>query len=218
LNHASPIVAKLASSQAILRTDRLVLRPLQQDDALIVQKLAGEKDVASTTRLIPHPYPPGAAEEWIGTLPEQYERAEAITWGVAMQDGPLLGTIRLVLCTSDNNAELGYWIGKPFWNNGYCTEAARAVIAYGFDVLGLERIFANYFARNPASARVLIKLGLQQEGLLRRHRRKFGRYEDLIVCGLLKSEYQKLKRKCTSMASAEDRPTPPVTAKSLLEQ
>jgi len=212
LNHSPPIVAKLASTQAILRTDRLVLRPLQQDDAPIVQKLAGEKDVASTTRLIPHPYPPGAAEQWIGTLPEQYERAEAITWGVAMQAGPLLGTIRLVLCASDNNAELGYWIGKPFWNNGYCTEAARAVIAYGFDVLGLERIFANYFARNPASARVLIKLGLQQEGLLRRHRRKFGRYEDLIVCGLLKSEYQKLKRQGTGSSSGERLPTPQVVS------
>ena len=111
-----------------------------------------------------------------------------------MHDGPLLGTIRLVLHAADNNAEIGYWIGKPFWNNGYCTEAARAVVAYGFDVLGLERIFAHYLARNPASGRVLIKLGMQQEGLLRRHRRKFGRYEDLIVCGITKAEWQKQKR------------------------
>ena len=65
------------------------------------------------------------------------------------------------------------------------------MVDYGFRVLGLERIYANYLARNPASGRVLHKLGLQQEGLLRRHRRKFGRYEDLVVCGVLKSEWEK---------------------------
>ena len=189
-----PIAARLAPVQAVLRSDRLLLRPLTPDDAPLVQKLAGEKDVASTTRLIPHPYPPGMAEQWIASLPELYQRAEMINWGVTMNGGPVLGTIRLTLNPADNHAEMGYWIGKPFWNNGYCTEAARAVVVYGFDVLGLERIYANYLARNPASGRVLHKLGMQQEGLLRRHRRKYGRYEDLVVCGLLKSEYQKAKK------------------------
>ena len=205
MSSVTPIVAKLSPDQAILRTERMLLRPLSLDDAPIVQQLASEKDVASTTRLIPHPYPPGMAATWIAALPELYQRAEMVVWGVAMGEAPLLGgsllggsllgTVRLTLYPVDNHAEMGYWIGKPFWNNGYCTEAARAVVNYGFDVLGLERIYANYLARNPASGRVLHKLGMQQEGLLRRHRRKFGRYEDLIVCGLLKSEYQKLKKR-----------------------
>jgi RimJ/RimL family protein N-acetyltransferase len=207
LSLAPPIAAKLAPDQAVLRTDRLVLRPLTQEDAPLVKKLAGEKDVASTTRLIPHPYPPGMAEQWIATLPGLYERAEMINWGVTMNGGPVLGTIRLTLNPADNHAEMGYWIGKPFWNNGYCTEAARAVVGYGFDVLGLERIYANYLARNPASGRVLHKLGMQQEGLLRRHRRKFGRYEDLVVCGLLKPEYQKLKK-----LNASTQPESPLTS------
>jgi len=202
----TPIVAKLSPDQAILRTERMTLRPLTQGDAPIVQQLASEKDVASTTRLIPHPYPPGMAATWIAALPELYQRAEMIVWGVAMDEGPLLGTVRLTLYPVDNHAEMGYWIGKPFWNNGYCTEAARAVVSYGFDVLGLERIYANYLARNPASGRVLHKLGMQQEGLLRRHRRKFGRYEDLIVCGLLKSEYQKLKRRPASPPRTDVQP------------
>lgn len=187
----------------------MVLRPLALDDAPIVQQLASEKDVASTTRLIPHPYPPGMAAIWIAALPELYQRAEMVVWGVTMQGGPLLGTVRLTLYPVDNHAEMGYWIGKPFWNNGYCTEAARAVLTYGFDVLGLERIYANYLARNPASGRVLHKLGLQQEGLLRRHRRKFGRYEDLIVCGLLKSEYQKLKKRPATPVQPAEANLPP---------
>lgn len=186
---------KLAPEQAVLRTGRLVLRPLTLADAPIVERLAGEKDIASTTRLIPHPYPPGMAEQWIATLPELYQKAEMVNWGIALDGGPLLGTIRLTLNQIDNHAEVGYWVGKPFWNNGYCTEAARAVVAYGFDVLGLERIYANYMARNPASGRVLAKLGMQQEGYLRRHRRKFGRYEDLIVCGITKAEWQDAKKR-----------------------
>ena len=202
------MIAKLSPDQAILRTERMTLRPLTQGDAPVVQQLASEKDVASTTRLIPHPYPPGMAATWIAALPELYQRAEMIVWGVAMDEGPLLGTVRLTLYPVDNHAEMGYWIGKPFWNNGYCTEAARAVVSYGFDVLGLERIYANYLARNPASGRVLHKLGMQQEGLLRRHRRKFGRYEDLIVCGLLKSEYQKLKKRLASPPRTDVQPAP----------
>ena len=189
-----PLAKKLAPEQATLASPRLTLRPLSLDDAPIVARLAGEKDIASTTRLIPHPYPPGMAEKWILALPEMYQRAEMVNWGIALADGPLLGTIRLTLNPVDNHAELGYWVGKPFWNNGYCTEAARLVVAYGFETLDLERIYANYMARNPASGRVLIKLGMKQEGLLRRHRRKFGRYEDLVVCGILRSEYQKQKQ------------------------
>jgi [ribosomal protein S5]-alanine N-acetyltransferase len=208
LNHA--LTRKLAPEQPTLTTERLVLRPLAPGDAPTVERLAGEKDIASTTRLIPHPYPPGMAEHWIGTLPELYQRAEMINWGIALDGGVLLGTIRLTLNPVDNHAEMGYWVGKPYWNNGYCTEAARAVVAYGFDKLDLERIYANYMARNPASGRVLAKLGMVQEGLLRRHRRKFGRYEDLIVCGIVRSAWQQHKKQAVRQPQASLPPAGPV--------
>lgn len=200
MNQTPALNRKLAPEQPLLKTQRLVLRPLTLADAPTVERLAGEKDIASTTRLIPHPYPPGVAEHWISSLPELYAKAEMINWGIVMDGGLLLGTIRLTLNPVDNHAEMGYWVGKPFWNNGYCTEAARAVVAYGFDKLDLERIYANYMARNPASGRVLAKLGMVQEGLLRRHRRKFGRYEDLIVCGITRSEWQLHKRRTAAVA------------------
>ena len=203
------VSTKLAPEQPVLRGERLMLRPLAPSDAPIVERLAGDRDVASTPRLIPHPYPPGMAEQWLAALPELYQRAEAINWGISLDGGPILGTIRLVLNPADNHAEMGYWVGKPFWNNGYCTEAARTVVAYGFDVLSLERIFANYMARNPASGRVLAKLGMIQEGLLRRHRRKFGRYEDLIVCGITRSEWQLHKKQTAAVSREPPSPAPP---------
>ena len=83
MNHLAARHRKLAPEQPVLHDERLMLRPLTLADAPIVERLAGEKDVASTTRLIPHPYPPGMAEQWIGSLPELYQRAEMINWGIA---------------------------------------------------------------------------------------------------------------------------------------
>jgi RimJ/RimL family protein N-acetyltransferase len=175
--------------QPILNTPRLILRELTLADAPAVHRLAGEREVAATTRLIPHPYPEGLAEVWISGLADRYAKGENASFAITLKDGPLIGAIGLLINLGDNHAELGYWIGKPFWNQGYCTEAARAVVAYGFESVNLQRVFANYFAINPASGRVMAKLGMQPEGVLRKHRFKWGEYVDLIVCGLLRDEY-----------------------------
>jgi RimJ/RimL family protein N-acetyltransferase len=175
--------------QPILNTPRLILRELTLADAPAVHRLAGEREVAATTRLIPHPYPEGLAEDWISGLADRYAKGENASFAITLKDGPLIGAIGLLINLGDNHAELGYWIGKPFWNQGYCTEAARAVVAYGFESVNLQRVFANYFAINPASGRVMAKLGMQPEGVLRKHRVKWGQYVDLIVCGLLRDEY-----------------------------
>jgi RimJ/RimL family protein N-acetyltransferase len=86
-------------------------------------------------------------------------------------------------------AELGYWIGVPHWSRGYATEAARAALHYGFETLQLERIFASHFRHNPASGRVLKKLGMRHEGCLRAHILKWGEFVDLEAYGLLRSEF-----------------------------
>ena len=86
-------------------------------------------------------------------------------------------------------AELGYWIGKPYWGQGYCTEAARATLDFGFEQLGLNRIFAHHFARNPASGRVMQKIGMTREGRLRQHVKKWDAFEDLELYGILKDHW-----------------------------
>ena len=176
-------------AQPILTTSRLILRPLVLSDAPTIQRLAGEREVAATTRLIPHPYPDGLAETWIAGLGDRYAKGENASFAITLKEGPLIGSIGLLLNAADNHAEAGYWVGKPFWNHGYCTEAARAVVKFGFETLGLTRIFANYLAINPASGRVMEKLGMKQEGILRQHRLKWGEHIDLVVCGLLRNEY-----------------------------
>jgi len=102
----------------------------------------------------------------------------------------LIGAIGLTIDRELDKAELGYWVGKPFWGNGYATEAARLIVDYGFNQLHLNRICAKHFVRNPASGRVMQKIGMVHEGTARQDTIKWGAYEDLHLYGLLKSEWQ----------------------------
>jgi RimJ/RimL family protein N-acetyltransferase len=160
-------------------------------DAPEVQRLAGDQEIADTTINIPHAYPDGAAEKWISTHQETFDQTGSATWAITLKDsGRLIGAVSLIVDKDFDRAVIGYWIAKDFWGRGYCTEAARAVLDYGFNQTGLNRIFAWYLTRNPASGKVMQKLGMKPEGCLRQHIKKWGRYEDLQHYGILKNEYQ----------------------------
>ena len=174
-----------------IETARLVLRPFVPADAPEVQRLAGDRDVASTTLNIPHPYEDGLAEAWIESHAPAFARGERLTLAITgRDDGRLLGGISLRLVARHENAELGYWVGKPYWGRGICTEAAAAVLTYGFETLALHRIHASFLARNPASGRVMQKIGMTREGCLREHIRKWGVFEDLEKYAILRSEHR----------------------------
>jgi len=128
-----------------------------------VQRLAGEADVALMTATIPHPYPDGIAERWIATHEPAWREEREVHFAIAEHETvSLIGAIGLVLAP-ERSAELGYWVGKPYWGRGVATEAASAVVAFGFRELGLERIQARVLVRNPRSARVLEKTGMLHE-------------------------------------------------------
>jgi len=174
-----------------LQTERLILREFPLEDVPEVQRLAGAYEIARMTLLIPHPYEDGMAEEWIASLRPSYEAGEQVTFAVVLREvGDLIGCIGMGLNARDNSGELGYWIGVPYWGRGYCTEAAREMVRYGFEVLGLHRIYANHFGSNLASGRVMQKLGMSYEGTRREHYKKWGEYEDQVEYGLLASEWR----------------------------
>ena len=151
-------------------------------------RLAGDPAIASTTLNIPHPYEPGMAEAWIATHQAAYEEGRLVNFAIVRREDPaLLGAIGLVVAAAHARAELGYWIGKEHWGRGYATEAARAVVEHGFSAMDLNRIVARRLARNPASGRVLEKIGMRHEGRLPRHVRKGDVFEDLELYGLLRA-------------------------------
>lgn len=174
-----------------LETKRLVLRPFTLADAPEVQRLAGDKEIAKTTLNIPHPYEDGVAEVWIETHLERIKRGELVNFAIVLRKSrSLMGVVALNLNQAHASAEMGYWIGVPYWNNGYITEAAHAALRYGFETLNLNRIHAGYMENNPASGRVMEKIGMRYEGRLRKHLCKWGEFYDLLLYGILRSEYE----------------------------
>ncbi len=179
--HALP-----APKQPRLETQRLILRPLKRTDAPVIQRLAGDFAVADTTLNVPHPYPDGAAEDFIKGETDKFRRGRGITFAITMKsEGQLMGIMGLNYMRRFHRAELGYWIARPFWNRGYATEAGKAVVRFAFTQGELHKVEATYFSRNPASGRVMEKLGMCQEGVLRDHIYKWNRFEDLVVCGVI---------------------------------
>jgi len=174
-----------------LHTERLILRPFVLSDAPEVQRLAGEREIAATTINIPHPYEDGVAEEWINKHAERFEKGEIADFAICdRENGHLIGATALFLSLSNERAELGYWVGKPYWGKGYCTEAAREMLRFGFEELDLNRIFAHYMGNNPASGRIMEKLGMKYEGCMRQHVKKWGELLDMIFYSIIKSEYR----------------------------
>lgn len=176
--------------QPTLETERLRLRPFRTADADDVQRLAGDRAIADTTLNIPHPYEDGLAEKWISNHRDWFECGEQAVFAVTLKPtGELIGAIGLRITPDDQRAELGYWIGKPYWGRGYCTEAAKAVLDFGFNQLDLNRVYAHHLSRNPASGRVMQKIGMTHEGHLRQHVKKWNVLEDLELYGRLKGDH-----------------------------
>ncbi len=174
----------------VLETPRLRLRPFVSADTAAVQRLAGAAEVADTTARLPHPYADGMAEQWIATHAAQWESGHVLVLALTLRDsGELVGCAGLTFDRANERAELGYWIGVPYWRRGYATEGASVLVDYGFRVLGLQRIQAHHFARNPASGRVMLKLGMKREGFSPRAMKKNDRFEDVIFYGVLRRDW-----------------------------
>jgi len=183
---------RMMKKQSTLYSKRLMLRPFDLTDTKEVQRLAGDRAIADTTLEIPHPYEDGMAEQWISTHHEKFEEGRTVVFAIVLRKSKkLIGAIGLEIVQRFERAELGYWIGRPYLGNGYCTEAARAVLEYGFTTLNLNRIHAYHFKRNPASGKVLQKLDMMHEGYARQHVKKWDVFEDIELYGMLKEDWGK---------------------------
>ncbi|WP_257451117.1 GNAT family N-acetyltransferase [Archangium lipolyticum] len=162
---------------AAIESARLILRPIRLEDAPSVQRLAGEREVAMNAAGIPHPFEDGMAEAWISSLDARSHVFALCLTG----SGEMIGAAGLVEAGEERprTAELSYWIGRPYWGRGFGTEAAQALVRYGFETLGLESIHANCFSRNPGSRRVLEKAGFRHIGHEEKALHHLGRDEDI---------------------------------------
>ncbi|ADO41590.1 GNAT family N-acetyltransferase [Ketogulonicigenium vulgare] len=150
------------NAQPEIRTSRFTLRPLRMSDTGLISLYAGDLRVATGTRSIPHPYPPGAAAQLV-TRANGVKRDEDF-WALdASEQGgaEFMGLISLDRMDR-GQSEVRYWIAPAFWNTGMASEAVRAII--NANPHGATRIFAEAFQDNPGAARVLTNCGFEYLG------------------------------------------------------
>lgn len=143
-----------------LETERLLLRRPVHTDRSAIAAICGRIEVARSLARVPHPYTEADAEFFLAEIVPT-----AWVWAIVPQGSDtLVGVIGLHPEPAADTAELGYWLAPEAWGRGYATEAGRAVVAYGFAALGMPFLVSGHFARNPASGRVLAKLGFVVTG------------------------------------------------------
>lgn len=168
------------SKDLILEENAIRLRPFHMEDAEAIAVLANNKKIWDNVRdSLPYPYSRRDAEYFINL-----QRKEKVPATFAIEyNGDMAGVIGLVRQADVYrlSAELGYWLGEPFWNKGICTIAVGLIVNYGFEKIGLHRIYASVFDFNKASQRVLEKAGFELECISRKA---------VIKNGLISSEYK----------------------------
>ncbi|MCC3213982.1 GNAT family N-acetyltransferase [Chryseobacterium sp. X308] len=169
----------------ILQTERLILSQLEEKDIPFIVELLQHRIFSDLTSNIPYPYVENDARSWVKMSKEAFENNTGYTFAIRNKEDQIIGAIGLH-DRDDDKAELGYWIGIPYWNKGYVTEAAKAIIDFGFKELKLNKIFATHFPHNPASGRIMEKVGMEQEAVLIKEVKKDGEYFDLVRYCILK--------------------------------
>jgi 8-oxo-dGTP diphosphatase len=146
----------------ILETERLLLRPPRAADISHFLPLLEDYDVSKNLSRVPHPYTEDDACAFIGYAAAAWADGQDFVFAVLRKTpAAYIGTCGL---HPSRNWEIGYWFGKPYWGQGYATEAVGRLLAFAFEELGAERLTAAWYHDNPASGRVLEKLGCVADG------------------------------------------------------
>lgn len=170
----------------VIETERLRLRPLRSEDAPRLFEIFSDHEVMRYWNTAPWASV-DEAHTFLKESAEAMKCSRAMTVGVADKDsGLLLGKCMLFNYAAESKrAEIGFGVARQQWGKGYAVEAARALLQYAFDTLGLRRIEAEIDPLNAASARTLERLGFVREGLLRQRWEINGVVSDSALYGLL---------------------------------
>jgi len=173
----------------VLETDRLILRPLQMRDAQDLYAYAQDPQVARHVLWDAHESIWESRQFLRGAI-RQYRKGQPGSFAITLKDsGRMIGTIGFMWINLDyRSGEVGYSLSRAYWNQGIMTEALRAVLAFGFDTLQLNRIEAQHETDNPASGRVMLHAGMQYEGTLRQRLKNKGRYVDVALYAILRAD------------------------------
>ena len=183
---------KMKITDTSLQTDRLLLRKYHGDDSSDIACLLKDKEVAATTMMLPYPCTEERSNELLQKYLKEDEEDKTWRWAITIQPtGDFIGGIKLAPNSAFNSAELGFWIGKRFWKQGYAFEAASTMVEFAFDKLHINRLEAHAMTENSGSLKLLKRLGFSQEGIHPELVVKWGEYKDVITFGYLRKNYTK---------------------------
>jgi ribosomal-protein-alanine N-acetyltransferase len=172
-----------------LETPRLILRALSLDDADDIFAYASDSEVTRYTIFERH-QSLDTTIEWLRSVLDMYCDGHPGPWGMERRErGRLIGACGFRNWDAHHGrAEMGYTVTRAFWNQGYATEAVRALLAFGFEHMNLNRIEARAVPANVGSTRVMEKAGMKLEGVLRQSEFFKGGYQDLALYSILRSD------------------------------
>lgn len=169
----------------ILESERVRLRPVKLEDAEDMYEYASDGE---TVRYVFEKHE--SLEETRDNIARYFLKSPAGKYAIELKrEGKMIGTIDIRPMEEHKIAELGYTLNRKYWGSGYMTEAASLLLAFAFEKLGMEKVFAIHDVRNTASGKVMLRLGMQKEGVLRRHRVHKGEHLDMAYYGILREEY-----------------------------
>mgnify|MGYP001101757356 CR=1 FL=1 len=186
----------------IFQSDTLIgetiyLRQLHRNDAHAITIAANDWDVAKGTLTLPYPYTESDFLAFYDRVQARDDDHPQQTFCIVLRrSDKIIGACGIGIRDMHERAEIGYWVGKTYWGNGYATQATRCLINYGFTEHKLNRIAAEYFTDNPASRRVMEKAGMTFEGILRQklirenQHLQYREYKDVGVCAILRETWQ----------------------------
>ena len=180
-----------------LVTSRLIIREYKPEDVADLVRNINNLNVSRYMAVIPFPYAVKDARWWIKQCAERNHEIPRTHYDLGIElksEKRLIGGIGLEDVNMKNStAELGYWLGEPYWRNGYMTEVLRAMLNFAFDKLKLRRIEIPTFVENLASTSLARKLGAKPEGIKRQAVKSLstGKIHDTNIQGLLKKDYKK---------------------------
>jgi RimJ/RimL family protein N-acetyltransferase len=175
----------------VIRTERLILRPLCVEDLAVVQAAGGRREVADTMISIPHPFATEDVERYVRSRVASMRLERGVAFAIwTRAPTAFVGLAELRDIDPEHAlAELSFWLAVESKGRGYMGEALAAVLRYAFQDLDLNRVHAHHMVRNPTSRRVLSRLGFEVEGILRQRVRKWGLSEDVVLQALLRADW-----------------------------
>lgn len=182
-----------------LQTERLILRDFVEEDWQLVHDYGADAEVVRYM-----PFGPNTEQEtrsFISTVLESQKEKPRISYNFALisrQDNKLIGNCRIKVTSAEyKEGEIGYILNRNYWNRGYVTEAARRVVSFGFEELGLHRIYATCDPENTGSYWVMEKIGMQREGYLREYKLFKGVWRNFLLYSILEKEWRERQENLT---------------------